>query len=304
MDKKQLINIKKRTLILTQTNPDGDMMFDAWVQNGYNADIIFKPQTKIVRAIRRLWADNFLPGYSLWYGDWKKMLNDYDTVIVHADQRIRTVPGFIHKVKPDMRVIYWYWNPVNKASLPELTRDEKIECWTFDYNDSIKYSMKRNIQYYYGVDEYKNAPIEYDVYFVGHDKGRKDRIDKFSETAKNYGLVFRCDLVKDGQANIPYQKIQERIGKSRAILELNQAGQTGCTLRALEALFFEKKLITDNVSVKNEKFYSPYNIYILGQDEPEQLKDFVMSPYIPLEGVRDEYTIGAWFWNFFVEENM
>lgn len=52
-----LEELKKRTLILTQTDPQTDMMFRTWIDNKMNADIIFSPKPKILRAIRRMWTD-------------------------------------------------------------------------------------------------------------------------------------------------------------------------------------------------------------------------------------------------------
>lgn len=49
-----LKELKLKTLILTQTDPLTDMMFRTWIKNGMNADIIFSPKPKIIRAIRRM----------------------------------------------------------------------------------------------------------------------------------------------------------------------------------------------------------------------------------------------------------
>lgn len=290
---------KEHTLLLTQTNQQGDMMFNAWRRKGYHADVIFKSQPKLVRAVRRLWADHFLPGYSLWYGDWKNHLDQYDTVIVHADVRTRTVPQYIHRLKPEMRVIYWYWNPVNANSLPELTGDNKIECWSFNPSDCRKYNMHRNIQYYRDAEELPHEAIAYDVYYVGHDKGRKSKLESFAKCADTSKIKFKMDLVKEREKNIPYEEVQKRISRAKAILEILQSGQDGCTLRALEALFFEKKLITDNSKIKEEAFYTPENIFILGEDDIQNLKEFIDAPYRPMPGMKARYTMDAWFANFF-----
>lgn len=296
----ELLEKKNRTLILVQTNPEGDMMYGAWKKHGYHADIIFKPQCKLVRALRRFWANYFLPGYSLWYGEWKKRLDEYDTVIIHADVRTRTVPGYIHRMKPGMRIIYWYWNTVNRYSLPELTRDKNIECWTFDPGDSEKYHMHRNIQYYYSPDESKRGNPDCDVYFIGHDMGRREKIKKFERMARENNIRVRIDLFRDGKSGIPYEEVQKRNSKAKAILELVQKGQTGCTLRALEALFLEKKLITDNSNIKSEGFYLPENIFILGEDDDRRLREFINTPYRVISGMKYRYDIDAWFSNFFI----
>lgn len=178
-----LEELKKRTLILTQTDPQTDMMFRTWIDNKMNADIIFSPKPKILRAIRRMWTDGFLPGDEFWYGDWKNDLEKYDTVILHASERTRRIPTYIHKRKPSMRIIYWYWNRVNADSRPELAWDKNIEPWSFDKDDCVQYGMKQNIQYYQYPSDVKNEPIEYDLYFIGHDHNRAAQILQIQQEA-------------------------------------------------------------------------------------------------------------------------
>lgn len=295
-----LNDLKNKTLILVQTDPNRDVMFNAWKNSGLNANIIFKQKSKIIRFLRRLWADHFLPGYSLWYENWKKNLDRYETVIIHADIRTRTVPKFIHKMKPSMRIIYWYWNPVNENSKPELTKDKNIECWSFDKKDCKTYGMRSNIQYYYNQNLNTEPNVEYDLYFVGRDKGRSKWLNTIIKYIEELNISYKFDLFGDSDLGIPYAEVQNRLKKSKAILEINQDGQVGCTLRALEALFFRKKLITTNINIKNEDFYNPNNIFVYGVDDIQNLKEFVNSPYDKASDIyKEKHTIEAWFLNFF-----
>ena len=83
-------------------------------------------------------------------------------------------------------------------------------------------------------------------------------------------------------------------------MELQEQGQTGLTLRAMEALFFQKKLLTDNQEVLNCDFYRQENIFVWGQDDECRLADFLQVPYqkIPEETV-SQYTWEAWLDRFF-----
>ena len=85
------------------------------------------------------------------------------------------------------------------------------------------------------------------------------------------------------------------------ILELTKKNQAGLTLRALEALFYEKKLITDNENIKEYDFYDSNNIFILKQDEElsakkkKELEDFLRKDFkIVSKEVKKQYTIENW----------
>lgn len=280
-----------------------DMVFQGWIKCGIDASVIFSEQCTLVRAIRRMWIDYFLPGYWFWFADWKNKLSKYDVIIVNATERTRTLARFIHKVKPSMRIIYWYWNPVNSKSLPELTKDDNVEFWSFDRADCEKYSMKYNVQYYdsSNLTDDMDVTIDYDVYFIGHDKGRLSLLKNLMGIFAKYNVSIRFDIIGNHEKNIPYCEVQKRVAKTKAILEINQRGQTGITLRALEALFFRKKLITNNAHIIQEDFYNPNNIFIIGKDDMSLLKDFLSQPYdTAADSFRSKHTIDAWFSNFFI----
>ncbi len=296
-----LTYIKEKTLLLVQTDPNDDMVFKQWLKSGLNADIIFRDIPKPVRLVRRYWMNLPLGHYGLWLADWKYKIENYETVIIHASEYTRHIPKFIHNIKPSMRIIYWYWNPVNYLSLPSQVSDENVEYWSFDEGDCQKYKLKRNIQYYYDEPIYIEGCHErYDIYFVGHDKGRKNKIQSFVKTAESLNLKCQIDLVSKYSAKIPYETVRKRISRSRAILEFNQPGQIGYTLRAMEALFLEKKLITENKEIMNEPFYNKDNIFILNVDEINTLEDFIRRPFNNIScKYKNHYDIEAWLMNFF-----
>ena len=299
------ISLKKRkTLILTQTDPNVDTMFKSWIKCKLNAEVIFKPVSRPLRAIRRIVATkmpaNFL---SVWLNDWKKELKKYDTIILHASELTNHLPEYIHRINPDIRIIYWYWNPVNKNTIPQLVTDENVEFWTFNQKDRLKYNMNYNIQYYNESAKSDNLEIKYDVFFIGHDKGRGKYIKKLQYLMEKKGLRCNFRIIPDSSDKfIPYDSIRKELSMSKAILEINQSGQDGYTLRALESLFLKKKLITNNVYLNKADFYFKDNIYIIGESNAEDIKKFIDVPYNhKADSFIKKYTVDAWFSNFFAE---
>ena len=59
----------------------------------------------------------------------------------------------------------------------------------------------------------------------------------------------------------------KRALSARAFLEILQPGQSGMTIRTLEALFLNRKLITNNNNARTLDIYHPNNIYVLDGKE-------------------------------------
>ena len=86
---------------------------------------------------------------------------------------------------------------------------------------------------------------------------------------------------------------------SRCIIDIAQEGQVGFTRRPIEALFFNKKLITNNVEIMKFDFYRNNNIFILGKDKLEDIDSFMETDIeiIPDE-IKRKYDINTWIENF------
>lgn len=164
--------------------------------------------------------------------------------------------------------------------------------------------MKQNIQYYQYPSDVKNEPIEYDLYFIGHDHNRAAQILQIQQEAEKQGLTVKIEIIDQGAGNVPYTEVQRRTGRAKAVLEVMQSGQVGCTLRALESLFFRKKLVTTNLEIPKEAFYNPNNIFIWGGGDPSDRRyNFINSPYdFSADQYREQYTLDTWFLNFFTKK--
>ncbi|EJZ1385112.1 lipopolysaccharide biosynthesis protein, partial [Escherichia coli] len=57
----------------------------------------------------------------------------------------------------------------------------------------------------------------------------------------------------------------------------------GWTLRILEALFFNKKLITNNINVLGSEIYSESRFFIIGYDDWDKLEYFINSSVKPMD---------------------
>ncbi|OCL22216.1 hypothetical protein A9G07_08995 [Gilliamella sp. wkB72] len=101
------------------------------------------------------------------------------------------------------------------------------------------------------------------------------------KTTNIESLSHISDYYKLGN-KISYLDNIKKVKQSDIILEIGQMGQTGVTLRAIEAILLNKRLITTNKSIKKYDFYSPEQIFILDENNYHQIKKFLESQFIPI----------------------
>ncbi len=249
-----------------------------------------------------------LPFQSLWYGNWKRELSDYDIVIINAANLNWQVLSYIKKKNPHARLIAWYWDTVNKNNYLDEKYKSFCEVWSFDGQDCKSYRMHKNTQFYYPGDV-KNKEILFDAMFVGRDKGRTHQLKKISNLLQKNGLTVYTYVQRDKREKghpekkipkpIEYKEILKLISQTRCIIDIPKAGQAGMTIRVLESLFYSKKLITTDKSISETEFYNPANIFIWDNPDESVLKEFFAIPFEPVgEEILKEYTFETWIKNF------
>lgn len=238
---------------------------DYWPRNLNKSGIIdvdstFKKQSVFGNIVRKICC---LIGIKLdfFVEDWKNNINQYDVIIIQASKVTRFLPNYIRKKNFKGRLIYWFWDPVSGSIVPSKINRELCELWSFDYDDCVKYNMRYNDTFYI-LDESVNTKqeneIKYDVCYVGRDKGRLEELLRIEKRLNDFGLRTNFYIVatKPYSLNrnklnkpIDYEKVLQLISESKAILDLNQKSQSGLSMRCMEALFFNKKIITNNSHV-------------------------------------------------------
>ena len=311
--------MKKNVLILDCTGDDWTDHHLAML-NGVIVDSIYQKKIKLLRGIRRFCYKFRLFNNSYWYGSWKYDLDKYNTIIIFSCLLGSEIFSWIRKKGYNGRLIFYYRDPQSAKYLKEdckainLIKNKcKVELWTFDHGDAVKYSIKYNPQFYfYTANNSDISDIYYDAVYVGSLRGRSKEIQKIYHELKTSGLKVKFIVKKEEKEkinviedfnlidkNISYEEVLKLNNLSKAIVEINQSQQNGLTVRALEALFTEKKLITNNLDIINMDFYNKNNIFIIGQDSLNLLRKFIDSDYekIP-KSIIDNYSAEKWMYRF------
>ena len=70
----------------------------------------------------------------------------------------------------------------------------------------------------------------------------------------------------------------------------------------MEALFYGKKLLTNNPDIVTEPYYDPQRVFIFGKDDPASLREFVERPVDPAADMsrwrQSPYHIARWIETF------
>ena len=246
------------------------------------------------RIIRKL-LSLFNCSTKIFFDKWICEVMKYDIIIIHANTINQSVPKTLRKMGYYGRIIYWYWNPVSSSVSPDKIDRNTCELWSFDYNDCNRYNMKYNSTYYFKRLPIKDNVSKTDVFFIGRDKGRYDKLNNFKKLIEDLGFSTNFLIIKDKTSkkgvyskSIPYTDVINFIKKSNCILEFLQKEQSGMSLRVMESLFFKKKLITDNKCLKNTKVYNIGNTYIIGSSS-KRIDQFIKEPIKPVEESLLEY---------------
>lgn len=271
----------------------------------YNFNICTRIFRKILRELFG-WNEERL------YGEWKKEKNKTIENIIIFDSAL--TPKLLEYLKENYnnsKLIFWYRNPI--VSLEQLEKVKRYSniVLTFDKEEAEKYNLNYIEQFYYNPnnlnlkDEFKI--IKNDVYFIGADKNRINKLEEVSEYLKEKGIKQKIQILKDKkkkykkyekieliEKSLSYSKILENIFLSKCILEICQKGQKGLTFRTMEALFFNKKLISNNENLKKYEFYNKNNIFILNE-EKRTIEEFFNEPFVEIdEKIKEKYLFENW----------
>lgn len=136
----------------------------------------------------------------------------------------------------------------------DVSEAQKYGCFSFDEFESKISIPKKN--------------IEYDVFFAGKAKDRMDKLinayDKLvSLGLKCYFFITCCKKnervarpgIEYAKKPMSYYRMLECSMKSKCLLDINQETAVGYTSRFLEGVMYNKKIITNNESVKDSKYF-------------------------------------------------
>lgn len=140
---------------------------------------------------------------------------------------------------------------------------------TYDKGDAERYGYEFMPTFLSKIEIKENNVPNSNCSFVGLAKNRVELINTLYKKLIDAGL--KCDFIVSGlkdktkqidgikyiKRDISYMEYLKHVDRTECIVELMQKEATGYTLRTWEALLYGKKLLTNNLSLKNASFYNP-----------------------------------------------
>lgn len=220
----------------------------------------------------------------------------------------------------DARLIAYLWDAVANCQRIGDSLDLFDGAYSFERKDCAEHGLAFLPLFY--TDSYGSIPLEgsagyeYDACFIGsvHQVNKLQYVKAIVDGLRAQGArVFAhyympsksAELLRKMQHGvyrdadlsfevIPQNRVADLFRKSKTIIDAPQTGQTGMTMRSIECVGAQRKLITANPDVVNYDFYEyDQALYLPYGDEPNL--EFVLSAPtgIPDE-VRVRYSIHSW----------
>ncbi|WP_288531061.1 hypothetical protein [uncultured Bacteroides sp.] len=244
-------------------------------------------------------------------------LSELNDSILNYQAKVIIVEGslifepFIKKLResfPDATIKYLYPNIVaDKASLhPDVLRKYGCKLYSWDIRDCLKYKLILT-KSFYDKNILKLADrFDYDLCFIGTDKGRYATVKSIKNYADRNGLRFYMHVCPTFnflrflhsyyKKPLAYNDYLFVVSKSRCIIDFVRSGQSGTTMRTMEAIFSGQKIISNNDYLKKMDFFLPENIYILKDGNFDGLKDFLLKETVPVdEAILKTYSFEYWY---------
>lgn len=296
--------MKKDTLILVQ---DRNNYFFPYVESS-NIDIwnTYKSNKLWNKILRKL---PFLAFFS--FEMWKKEIKNYKKIIIFDSVYNVNLGKYLAKRVNRKNIFVYSWNSAldkkQEALLLCAKRDFKV--YSFDKCDCEKYNLEYASMVYSrnAVFVKQRLSYKYDVVFVGKDKGRVDYLHELFEVFSKKGLKcmfyilgtpikkYETDNFKFVEKYLSYSKNVELINSSKVILDIQQDGQDGLTIRIVESMFYGKKVITNKKNISDYDFYCKNNIFTLGNDSIDGLVEFVNGEIESVDdSILNRYEINTW----------
>ena len=239
---------------------------------------------------------------------------DYAIVIRPDKLDLKTIEK-IHNTAH--KVVAYQWDGL--ARFPKVFKviNHFQRFFVFDLDDYHLYKDRyANLlpctNFYFDIPEEEVALNSKEVLYVGvYIKDRIQSLIRVVNALSQYDLILNINLFYGRKTppfshphitffskGLNYAQYLTLTKKATVLLDIKTVDHNGLSFRIFEAIKYQKKLITDNKSIKLYDFYHPNNFYVVENDSFEGLADFLENDFVPLsEEIKQKYSFSNWVKN-------
>lgn len=219
---------------------------------------------------------------------------DYDLILIINGKNL---PNYfidaLQKFYPTTRKILYVWDDLKNLEQTDYFFSIFDQRYTYSRLDA---DLNRGFEFlpFFYTNKSNIVNRNIDASFIG--TLHSDRHSKLHEIKKNnseinfYNYLYSdfityLKFMKKVNFNevkfksLDYSNYISMVACSKALIELPHPDQSNITTRAIEVLGTKTKLITTSVAVKMYDFYTPKNIFILTEENSEEITDWLKEEY-------------------------
>lgn len=248
---------------------------------------------------------------------------NYDYIfIVKCDMTPVVILEEFRKTFPNAKLCLYLYDSVK--NIPGVTKKFKYfdTLHSFDLDDCEKYPELQFRPLFFG-DQFRKEKHEgdykYDISFCGTiHSDRYAVIKQIQKIAEEQGMKCYWFLYLQSKFIYKFYKATKKefrgteestfsfdkmsasdiakiVDESRIILDVQHPKQNGLTMRTIEMIGMNKKLITTNKSIKNYDFYNTDNVAIVDRENIAIPEDFLNRSYhkLPVD-IYEKYSLTNW----------
>lgn len=255
---------------------------------------------------------------------------DYDYVLaIRGEYTPINSLKLMREYFPKAKLILYMWDGLHKQNTIGIEKKWPYydQVYTFDRIDYEANKDKLHFLPLYYYEDYlpkdikcvNDETLEYDISFIGtaHDdrinvvknimqQGRDNGLSCFSYFYMPHKFVYlKNKLMNKDFKNVtesdikyqmlPFEDLYDIYANSKCVVDVENRGQHGLTMRSIEIIGLKRKFITTNQDIKNYDFYNENNILVIDRSAPILDMDFFKRPYEELdEEIYKKYSIKNW----------
>lgn len=255
--------------------------------------------------------------------------NHYDFVFfINIEAASKKIIEKLKYSQPKAKFILYEWDSIRNNNHAKGMLEAFDVVWSFDKEDCKKLNLNF-LPLFYNTEYTKikkpSLFYKYDFCFVGTihsdrykivrnicDQAKVDGYNCFCWYYFPSKLLFYKMWFSDPRfrqianpKDFQYKSLSKHqlvniVEQSNIIIDVQHPNQTGLTMRTIESVGAQRKLITTNAHIREYDFYNPNNILIIDRNNPIVPNSFVETPYqeLPTE-IYTKYSLKSWLKTIF-----